>query len=78
MKSLTLKFVDAKERLPKKSGDYVVLHDTGLTTLSYSTKYKAFNTFDAQAPRQAEKTAIPVLYWASNSNLVRSWLTNIV
>lgn len=57
-----LTFINAKEVLPKESGEYIVIGEyTGLGTIYYSDKYKKFNVMDTD---KDDKTAIEILAWA--------------
>lgn len=55
---------DARKELPEKSGDYLVkVSDifNNWQVLSYSTRYKKFNTYD---PLDNDKDAIKGYLWA--------------
>lgn len=54
------------EKLPKKSGDYLVIKagSGNITTLHYSKKYKRFNCEDHFNEADAEKYEIKCKYWA--------------
>ena len=54
-------WVSVKDRLPEKSGYYLVFADNGRReVLSYSKKYQAFNAFD---DAYSEEYVIPVTHW---------------
>lgn len=55
------KWISVKDRLPEKSGYYLVFADIGRReVLSYSKKYQAFNAFDDV---YSEEYVIPVSHW---------------
>lgn len=56
----------AKDGLPKKSGDYVVLcgEYNNLMHMSFSEKHKKFNVYDYFSDEKVNILAIEVNYWA--------------
>ncbi len=55
------KWVSVKDRLPDKSGYYLILSNTRDARIwSYSVKHKAFNAFDLL---EDARYALPVTYW---------------
>lgn len=70
MKEVTLKFYSANEKLPEKSGEYLVLdYIDRVTTLNFSSKHQKFNVFDRYTKKQVEKLEIEVKFWAELPNL---------
>ena len=58
---IKIKLFDAKEELPKRSGEYLCFIDTYWASLPYSTKHKRFNAYDNETK---PKHAFDVLFWA--------------
>lgn len=65
---IKIKLFDAKEELPKRSGEYLCLVDTYWATLPYSTKHKRFNVYNDDT---GPKYAIDVLFWAELPELYK-------
>ena len=62
MMEIKIKLFDAKEELPKRSGEYLCLvGGTYWANLPYSTKHKRFNVYNEDT---RPKHAIDVLFWA--------------
>lgn len=54
-------WVPVAERLPEKSGDYLVVTECGVCmTMTYSAMHRAFNAFDSE---ETPKVAIACTYW---------------
>ena len=65
---IKIKLFDAKEELPKRSGDYLCFVGTYWTSLPYSTKNKRFNVRNDD---KRTKNAIDVLFWAEHPELYK-------
>ena len=68
MMEIKIKLFDAKEELPKRSGEYLCFIGTYWTSLPYSTRHKHFNAYDRDA---SAKHAIDVLFWAELPELYK-------
>ena len=70
MKEVILKFYKPSEKLPKKSGEYLVLeYIDRMTTLNFSSKHQKFNVFDRYTKKQVEKFEIEVKFWAEQPKM---------
>lgn len=57
-------FTLTKDKLPTKSGDYVVITVRNqIDTYPYSDKYNVFNAYDSNSEKEANNYAIPVIAW---------------
>lgn len=57
-----IKWHDSKKKLPKKSGNYLVVTKNGcITNMCYSSFYWCFNVLDTD---QTPSHAIPTILWA--------------
>lgn len=57
-------FTLTSDKLPAESGYYVVITKYNeINTLSYSSRYNAFNAYDSNSEDVANKYAIPVIAW---------------
>lgn len=69
MKEVILKFYSTDEKLPEKSGEYLVLEQTDrITTLNFSSKHQKFNVFDRFTKKEVDKLKIEVKFWAELPN----------
>ena len=68
MMEIKIKLFDAKEELPKRSGEYLCLVGTFWTILPYSTKHKRFNAYNDDT---RPKYAMDVLFWAELPELYK-------
>lgn len=60
-----INFFKAREKLPSRSGVYLVITDAGaLHTLDYSKKHKKFNATDGADREFVENYALSVAWWA--------------
>lgn len=59
-----MKFYDASKELPKRSCQCVVIAKSGyISSMDYSSKYRAFNVADWDEPERVSQVAIAVEYW---------------
>jgi hypothetical protein len=65
MITTTIEWYSPAEKLPEKSGNYLVRYarSDGFAELHYSSKYKLFNALDWDTEEEAQKSHIPVAYW---------------
>lgn len=69
MIDITIKLFDAKEELPKRSGEYLCfIGGTYWTNMPYSTKHKRFNAHNDDT---RPKHAMDVLFWAELPELYK-------
>ena len=66
---IKIELFDAKEELPKRSGEYLCfIGGTYWTNLPYSTRHKRFNAYNRDA---SAKYAMEVLFWAELPELYK-------
>lgn len=62
---IKLKLKCVRDDYPEKSGEYLCLTNTKeWITLHYSAKHKIFNARDEYPAEEAERTGLPVVWWA--------------
>ena len=57
-----------KDCVPSESGNYICITSVSIIELSYSKKYKSFNTTDNFSQEQSDKMKIDVIAWLTNIN----------
>ena len=57
------RWIPVAERLPNKSGYYVVIDGEYTSVLHYSSRYELFNAFDDLDPEIVERCAIMPTHW---------------
>ena len=81
---MKIEWIPVEERLPEKSGTYLVfmryedqvlLKDMGYHYIvCYSARYKSFNTFDSMDEKKAEELAFKrVTHWAELPEPPEGW-----
>lgn len=78
-----IEWIPTKERLPEKSGEYLVFVAYTLDNLKgmgnesvivYSARHKKFNTFDSMDEETAQRLAFPhVTHWAELPEPPEGW-----
>lgn len=57
------RWIPVKERLPAKSGDYIVMFDGICMTVHYSARHKAFNSYDSFDAGESEELSMDCTHW---------------
>lgn len=57
------RWIPVTERLPSKSGCYVVIDGKYASVLNYSSRHQLFNAFDDLDPEYVERHAIMPTHW---------------
>lgn len=64
MFTTTIEWYKPTEKLPEKSGKYLVYYGSGIMSMDFSKKHDMFNASDWDTVEEACKTAIKAWLWA--------------
>lgn len=69
---IEIQFISIEEKLPPKSGKYVIISETGtFYNLPYSKRHRKFNVEDRDGKEMATECEIKARYWAEMPPFLR-------